>query len=105
MDSQHQGKHIRAQLERFGSDVSHKHPIDFYFYLDDERQAYLLAAELQRKEFEVTVEESGTDHWLCLARKELIPIDDTFETLCDWLVDLSASYYAEFDGWESEIPF
>ena len=99
------GSDIRKQLERFGSDTERAHPIDFYFYLKDERLAYLLAAELQRNTFDVTVEPSGADQWLCLARKYLIPNETALESLLESITRLSTSYEAEFDGWESEIIF
>lgn len=87
-------------------DPENLRPVHFFFYSDEEADAYRLAEELKQLDFkilEVTNCSSDMDQWLCLAEMLLVPEPGVMDRCTRLLLDLAERYDSLYDGWETRI--
>lgn len=79
-------------------------PVHFFFYADEEADAYRLAHELQSLDFKIVqVMESFSTQWLCLVEMDLVP-DPPVMDLCTELLDkVARDHGVVYDGWETRL--
>jgi len=91
-------------LQNAGSDLTKVHPIDFYFYHNEQLGAQQLCAALRDQGFQITVRSGAIEgEWLCLASLNMVPSIDKFielNSVFDEFIDL---YGGEYDGWETVV--
>ncbi len=79
-------------------------PVHFFFYANEEGDAYRLAHELQNLDFRIVqVMESQNRRWLCLAEMNLVPDPPVMDLCTDLLHKVARDHSVEYDGWETRI--
>jgi len=87
------------QLEKAGSDLSKRHPIEFFIYFKNISTAKSASKELQKDGFETTVEKSASsDEWLLQAKKRMYPTLVELKKIRKKLDNLG-----DYDGWITPI--
>ena len=88
------------QLEDSGMDVSKEHRLEFWFYANIEGGMKQLAQELERRNFEVQLNETEQDpQYVIVAFKDMIPELGEMQLLRQELMQLASANHVRFDGW------
>ncbi len=97
-------KRVIVELRKLGSDTTKPHPIDFYLYFENEVSANRAGAELELRGFSCEIQRSiGDSNWLCLARKDIIPQENTLLSIRVLLEEIARKHLGKYDGWETMI--
>ena len=95
---------VLNQLKQAGSDLTKPHPVRFYLYFPDRKNAAEAGRILEEKGY-VTVVRKGADEisWLCRATISIPPAIETIKEITKELIKLSSDLEGEYDGWEAPI--
>ena len=92
------------QLKEAGSDLSKKHPIEFFIYASTKEKAEFVASEIAKQGFSSSVQHSSYDgSWLVLSTKMLVPNEDILVAIRANFEALASSVGGEYDGWGTPI--
>jgi len=100
----HANRRIFDFIRHLDDNPGKTRPVHFYFYTLEEADAYRLADELKRLNFEVLqVSESLNNQWLCLAGMVIQPEPGIMDHCAEVMLKLADRYNAVYDGWETMI--
>jgi len=95
-----QTRMIIKQLEDSGMDISKEHLLEFWFYANMETGMRRVAEELERREFEVQLNETEQDpKFVIVAFKKMVPDLGKMQVLRQELTRLASANHVRFDGW------
>lgn len=92
-----------ARIVELGAKVGETRSIDFFFYVPDEHDAGLMAADLRNLGFRNVHVSKSRDQWAVTGEYEGSVSEITELTFVERLVRLAATYLGEFDGWGTAV--
>ena len=92
---------VRQVLQTMGSDLDKPHDFDFFFYFPRKTFCQAAAARLKRVGFAVSVGrvDSGPNRWQCLAKRSLVPEEQTLTAYIALFEAIASEFRGEYDGW------
>lgn len=89
-------------MQKNGADLSKERLVHFYLYFPDKENARAAEAELKKSGYEVDCSK-GSEKWLCLASRKIIPSNTALTSLRKKFEALANQLSGLYDGWETEL--
>jgi hypothetical protein len=91
------------RIADLGGDLTKPRTIDFFFYVPEEEDAQLLAADLRNLAFQNVQVSWSQTQWAVIGEYRGSVAQVTEAVFVERLASLAARYLAEFDGWGTAV--
>jgi hypothetical protein len=91
------------RIVELGGELDESRTIDFFFYVSDEQDGELLAADLRNLAFQNVRVSPSKDQWAVVGEYQGSVSEITDVAFIERLASLAAKYLGEFDGWGTAV--
>lgn len=96
--------HVIDFLRRAGTNVLKVHEVEFVLYFSTQQMAEAARTDIDAMGLTSKISKSAEgNQWLCLAMKEMLPIQSQIIDVSERLTAIALKYDGKFDGWGTAV--